>query len=291
MTRPAAAVLALTSLIISSSAAFAPATTSTTFAARRCAFTTASSPSRAAEEVTTTFLRMSDEENAQQQATLDDNNNEAELSSEEEEDAPKEDPAVTELKETISKLEATLKSKRSDLNNLKDMADKYSQSGYARQVAQVENNKRMRGANMADSKDAARATVLQSFLPVLDEMDAIAAKYEGNAFAGTLQSGLTSEFQNTLNEMGVAEYIVASGDDVVMGRVVAIEEEYSEEFGKGTVITPLKSGLEIQGNIVRPAECVASLGSEAAAAAEEEAAAAEADAAAEEGSDSAAAAE
>jgi hypothetical protein len=57
------------------------------------------------------------------------------------------------------------------------------------------------------------------------------------------------------------------------------------------VITPLKSGLEIQGNIVRPAECVASLGSEAAAAAEEEAAAAEADAAAEEGSDSAAAAE
>jgi len=236
---------------------------------------------------------MSEEENAEQQATLDDNNNEAALSSEEEEgeDAPKEDPAVTELKETISKLEATLKSKRSDLNNLKDMADKYSQSGYARQVAQVENNKRMRGANMADSKDAARATVLQSFLPVLDEMDAIAAKYEGNAFAGTLQSGLTSEFQNTLNEMGVAEYIVASGDDVVMGRVVAIEEEYSEEFGKGTVITPLKSGLEIQGNIVRPAECVASLGSEAAAAAEEEAAAAEADAAAEEGSDSAAAAE
>jgi molecular chaperone GrpE (heat shock protein) len=236
---------------------------------------------------------MSDEENAEQQATLDDNNNEATLSSEEEgegEDAPKEDPAVTELKETISKLEATLKSKRSDLNNLKDMADKYSQSGYARQVAQVENNKRMRGANMADSKDAARATVLQSFLPVLDEMDAIAAKYEGNAFAGTLQSGLTSEFQNTLNEMGVAEYVVASGDDVVMGRVVAIEEEYSEEFGKGTVITPLKSGLEIQGNIVRPAECVASLGSEEAAAAAEEAAAAEADAAAEEGNDSDAAA-
>jgi molecular chaperone GrpE (heat shock protein) len=234
---------------------------------------------------------MSEEENAEQQATLDDNNNEAALSSEEEgeEDTPKEDPAVTELKETISKLEATLKSKRSYLNNLKDMADKYSQSGYARQVAQVENNKRMRGANMADSKDAARATVLQSFLPVLDEMDAIAAKYEGNAFAGTLQSGLTSEFQNTLNEMGVAEYIVASGDDVVMGRVVAIEEEYSEEFGKGTVITPLKSGLEIQGNIVRPAECVASLGSEAEAA--EEAAAAEADAAAaEEGNDSDAAA-
>ena len=215
---------------------------------------------------------MSEEENAeQQQATLEEQaaveGEEGAAAAAEEEEAPKEDPVVTELKETISKLESTLKSKRSDLNSLKDMADKYSQSGYARQVAQVENNKRMRGANMADSKSAARATVLQSFLPVLDEMDAIAAKYEGNEFAGTLRSGLTSEFQNTLNELGVSEYFVASGDDVVMGRVVAVEEEYSEEFGKGTVITPLKSGLEIQGNIVRPAECVASLGSEAEAAA------------------------
>eukprot|EP00984_Skeletonema_dohrnii_P028188 scaffold18082_cov74-Skeletonema_dohrnii-CCMP3373.AAC.2 len=157
------------------------------------------------------------------------------------------------------------------------MADKYSQSGYARQVALVENNKRMRGANMADSKSAARASVLQSFLPALDEMDVIGAKYEGNAFAGTLQSGLTMEFQNNLQELGVSEFGVESGDDVVMGRVVAVEEQFSEEFGKGTVITSLKSGLEIQGNTVRPAECVASLGSEAAAAAEEEEAAAAAE--------------
>lgn len=201
-----------------------------------------------------------------------------EESSEEANEAPKEDPEVTELKETISKLESSLKSKRSELNSLKDMADKYSQSGYARQVALVENNKRMRGANMADSKSAARATVLQSFLPALDEMDAIGAKYEGNAFAKTLQSGLTAEFQNNLRELGVSEYVVESGDDVVMGRVVAVEEQFSEEFGKGKVVTPLKTGLEIQGNIVRPAECVASLGSEAAAKEGEEAAAEEGEA-------------
>ena len=131
---------------------------------------------------------------------------------------------------------------------------------------------------MADSKSAARAAVLQSFLPALDEMDAIGAKYDGNAFAATLQSGLTSEFQNNFKELGVTEFGVESGDEVVVGRVVAVEEQFSEEFGKGTVITPLKGGLEIQRNIVRPAECVASLGSEAAAAAaEEEEAAAEAE--------------
>lgn len=201
----------------------------------------------------------------------------------EEATTPKEDPEVTELKETISKFESTLKSKRSELNSLKDMADKYSQSGYARQVALVENNKRMRGANMADSKSAARASVLQSFLPALDEMEMIGTKYEGNAFASTLQSGLTVEFQNNLMELGVSNYEVQVGEDVVMGRVVAVEEQYSEEIGKGKVITPLKSGLEIQGNIVRPAECVASLGSEAAAAAAKEEEEEEAAAAAEEG--------
>lgn len=223
---------------------------------------------------------MSEEENAVEDAAV--------TEEVEDDEAPKEDPEVTELKETISKLESTLKSKRSELTSLKDMADKYSQSGYARQVALVENNKRMRGANMADSKSAARASVLQSFLPALDEMEAIGVKYEGNAFAATLQKGLTSEFQNNLMELGVSEYNVGSGEDVVRGRVVAVEDQFSEEFGKGTVITPLKSGLEIQGNIVRPAECVASLGSEADAVAkeeEEEAAAAAAATAAEEGAE------
>jgi len=230
---------------------------------------------------------MSEEENAVEDATAAATTEES--SEEEEATTPKEDPEVTELKETISKLESTLKSKRSELNSLKDMADKYSQSGYARQVALVENNKRMRGANMADSKSAARASVLQSFLPALDEMEMIGIKYEGNSFASTLQSGLTTEFQNNLMELGVSNYDVQVGEDVVMGRVVAVQEQYSEEIGKGKVITPLKSGLEIQGNIVRPAECVASLGSEAAAAAaaaaakEEEEEEEEAAAAAEEG--------
>lgn len=267
MTRlQAAAVVALT---FASAAAFTPAASS--FASRSCSLSTSSSSLTWSPTLTTTtFLQMSEAENTEQQAALEENVAESEKEKTEE---PKVDPVVTELKETISKLELSLKSKRSELNNLKDMADRYSQSGYARQVAQVENNKRMRRDNMADSKSAARATVLQSFLPVLDEMDAIAAKYEGNAFAGTLRNGLTSEFQNTLKNLGVEEFSVASGDDVVLGRVVAVEEKYSEEFGKGTVIAPLKSGLEIQGNIVRPAECVASLGSEAEEKAEEAAAA------------------
>lgn len=190
-------------------------------------------------------------------------------------EAKKEDKLVKELKESISSLESSLKAKKSQLSNLKDTADKYSSAGYARQVALVENNKRMRGANMADSTSASRASVLQSFLPVLDELETLRQQYESNGFAKTLNSGLRSELDKALKELGVTEYMVDSGQtimgsNVAAGRVVAVEEEYSEEYGQGTVIRQLKSGLEIKGNVIRPAEVVGSLGQESSGAAVEE---------------------
>jgi molecular chaperone GrpE (heat shock protein) len=178
----------------------------------------------------------------------------------------KEDKLVKELKESIASLESSLKAKKLQLSNLKDTADKYSSAGYARQVALVENNKRMRGANVADNKSASRSVVLQSFLPVLDELETLGQQYESNNFAKTLNSGLRSELDKALNELGVTEYMVESGMTMgtAVGRVVAVEEEYSEEYAKGTVIRPLKSGLEIKGNVIRPAEVVGSLGKQSA---------------------------
>ena len=124
----------------------------------------------------------------------------------------------------------------------------------------------MRGANVADNKSASRSVVLQSFLPVLDELETLGQQYESNNFAKTLNSGLRSELDKSLNEFGVTEYMVESGMAMgsAVGRVVAVEEEYSEEYAKGTVIRPLKSGLEIKGNVIRPAEVVGSLGKQSA---------------------------
>jgi molecular chaperone GrpE (heat shock protein) len=178
-------------------------------------------------------------------------------------EAKKEDKLVKELKESIASLESSLKAKKSQLSSLKEAEDRFSSAGYARQVALVENNKRMRGANVADNKSASRAAVLQSFTPVLDELEALGQRYEGNGFAKTLNSGLRSELDKALHELGVAEYVVESGQAIGdTGRVVAVEEEYSEEYAKGTVIRSLKSGLEIKGNVIRPAEVVGSLGRE-----------------------------
>jgi molecular chaperone GrpE (heat shock protein) len=172
-----------------------------------------------------------------------------------------EDPEVTALKSTIAQLESDLKQKKSKLQNLQEMADRYSSSGYARQVALVENNKRMRGANMADTKSASRAAVIQTFLPVMEELDGVSKKYEGDSFASSL-GALRTEFYNSLAELGVTEYGAEVGEAVDGGRVVAVQEEHSEDVAKGSVISLLKTGYEIKGNVVRPAECVGSLGSE-----------------------------
>lgn len=177
---------------------------------------------------------------------------------------PKVDQEIVELKESIASLESDLKVNKYKLSDLQGKADKFSSAGYAREVARGVNNKRTRGANNSDTKSAARAVVMQSFLPVLEELDAAGAKYKGVAFAKTFDAGIRSEFEKALSGLGVTEYASESGQSVDTGRVVAVEEAYSEEFAKGMVIRAVKSGLEISGNVVRPAEVVGSLGSESA---------------------------
>jgi molecular chaperone GrpE (heat shock protein) len=170
---------------------------------------------------------------------------------------------VEELKLSIASLESSLKAKRSQLSSLGEQIDRYSSAGYARQVASVENAKRVRGANMADDKSAARASVLRSFLPALDELDVLGEKYGGNDFARTFDSGLRSELESSLRDLGVSVYEVSAGQSILdVGRVVAVEQEPSEEHPRGTAIRSVKAGLEISGNVIRPAEVVGSLGRE-----------------------------
>ena len=124
----------------------------------------------------------------------------------------------------------------------------------------------------------ATANVLREFLPVYDKMNQLKEKYADDEF-GSKYSGLS--MTPTFNKMGVQEYTLAEGDPVDNFRAVVVDSEYSTTHPKDTVIRPTAMGLELEGNVIRSAECVASLGSEeeaaaaAAAAAEEAAAAAE----------------
>lgn len=78
--------------------------------------------------------------------------------------------------------------------------------------------------------------------------------------------------EESFAKMGVTEYNLEPGQDLDDYRMVAVESEYSTEIAKDKVIRPVAAGLELEGNIIRAAQCVVSAGSE------EEAAAAESEA-------------
>eukprot|EP00547_Thalassionema_nitzschioides_P003008 CAMPEP_0194205568 /NCGR_PEP_ID=MMETSP0156-20130528/4810_1 /TAXON_ID=33649 /ORGANISM="Thalassionema nitzschioides, Strain L26-B" /LENGTH=278 /DNA_ID=CAMNT_0038931871 /DNA_START=37 /DNA_END=873 /DNA_ORIENTATION=- len=180
---------------------------------------------------------------------------------EEEQEEPPEDPEVVALKEDIKTFESELRAKRNNLSNVLDSADRYTQGGYARQVAQMEDMKRIRLSMQSSNKDTAKAGVVQNFLPVLEELEKVRETYKDQEF-GSKYSGLTSAMSAALQELGVSDYTVKEGDEINVQRMQVVEEEYSEQFSKGTVIRPVSVGMEISGNVMQMAKVVGSLGSE-----------------------------
>ena len=120
----------------------------------------------------------------------------------------------------------------------------------------------------SSNKYAATAGVLTEFLPVLDRLQALREQYDADEF-GAKYSALAGGLRAAFTEMGVTEYTVNEGEPVEKSRVVVVDSEYSETVEKDTVLRPVAIGMELQGNVVRMAECVASLGSETSAEEEE----------------------
>lgn len=216
----------------------------------------------------------------------------AEEESLEQEEQVEEDPETIALKEEIAKLEAELKEKRRQVEYTADQADEYSQAGYARKVAEMENMRRARSVSHfllsilcsrqrsnsfsflypylctqmlnTSNRSSSTAALLTKFLPTMDKLKELRAKYgeddfgkQYNALPGTLMAGFSA--------MGVADYSVNAREQIDQDRMIVVGEEYSAELPAGTVIREVSSGLQLEGNVIRMAECVASLGPENAA--------------------------
>ena len=111
----------------------------------------------------------------------------------------------------------------------------------------------------------------------MDKLKELRAKYgddsfgkQYNALPGTLMAGFSA--------MGVADFSVEAGEKLDTERMVAVAEEHSAELPAGTVIREVTAGLQLEGNVIRMAECVVSLGPEPASADGEKAEAKEEDA-------------
>lgn len=200
-----------------------------------------------------------------------------------------EDPEVVALKEEIAKLESELKSKKSSLSYVLDQVEEYSKSGYARAVAEMENMRRVRSVSATwcsffvgiylansshsilsspsvssknmntSSKTSALAGVLRDFLPVYDRTDFLKEKYMNNEF-GSKYGGLS--IGPTFTKVGVKEFSVMEGAPVDLIRMHVVGSEYSEAL-KDTVIRQVSPGMELEGNVIRAAKCITSLGKEA----------------------------
>ena len=118
------------------------------------------------------------------------------------------------------------------------------------------------------------AGVLASFMPVLDSLTDLQAKY-GNDEFGKGYNAMEGIMRQVFTDLGSSEYTIATGDAIDKSRMDVVDAVYSEEFPANTVIEPLTMGWELQGNVIRSAQCVASLGSQAAVEEEEEEAAEE----------------
>lgn len=178
---------------------------------------------------------------------------------EEEEEGPPEDPELTALKESIAALEATLADKKSKLQYELEKCEEYSKSGYARKVADMENMKRVRSNIASTTQSSATAAVLKNFLPIYDRFNTLKETYLGDEF-GRKYSEIN--LQKTFSTMGVTDFNVEAGEAVNNFRMKVLESEVSTEQRKDSILRQVAPGLELNGNVIRAALCVSSLGME-----------------------------
>jgi len=110
----------------------------------------------------------------------------------------------------------------------------------------------------SSSKSIAMAGVLRDFLPVYDKMEMLREKYQNDEF-GSKYGGLS--IGPTFTKMGVKEFSVAEGGPVDFSRISVVGSELSDA-AKDTIIQQIRPGLELEGNVIRAAECISSAGSE-----------------------------
>jgi molecular chaperone GrpE (heat shock protein) len=181
-----------------------------------------------------------------------------------------EDEEIKALKEEIAALEATLHNKRMECSRLEDMVEDFSETGYLRQCADMENTRKRSASSHQTSKYISRASVLQRhFLPILEEMSTLQEKYastpNGKSY-DTLRSDMMLALQKKID---VTAFDSPVGKEVNKQRDAIVGYEVSDTVPKGYVLRAVKSGLEVHGNIICPAQCIVSQG---AAVKEEEAA-------------------
>lgn len=189
-------------------------------------------------------------------------NAEVEQEEPQEPEQPTEDPELTALKEEIANLESDLKAKRVEANRNLNLADDYSEGGYQRKCAEMDNYRRSVAATSNNNQLAAKANILQSLLPNLDELNYISQTANESEFAQSYIA-LRNDFANSLSSMGVTSFTVEVGTQMDTRRCHVLSEQVCEDVEEAGIILGVEfEGYEVDGNVIRLAEVVVSKGKE-----------------------------
>jgi molecular chaperone GrpE (heat shock protein) len=212
----------------------------------------------------TTLLRSSGSSGVENDETARTTRASAEPAADNEPDTPKkeaeEDPELVALKQEIASVESALKAKKRTLLATRDSVEEYSKQGYARKVAEMENMRRNRSTLNKSNRSYATAAVIAEFVPSYDKLLQLKEQYSEVPFAKQYEA-LSGTMRSAFSELGVQDYVVSEGDKVNRDTMNVVEQRNSESAAKGVVLEVVSNrGLELQGNVVRQADVVASLG-------------------------------
>ena len=94
---------------------------------------------------------------------------------------------------------------------------------------------------------------------MFDKLNTLKDTHSGDEF-GSKYSELN--LQQTFATMGVTEFNVEAGESVNNFRMRVLESEVSTEHPEDTVLRQVAPGMELDGNVIRAAMCVSSVGPE-----------------------------
>lgn len=182
-----------------------------------------------------------------------------ELDSEEELEAAPETEEV-EASEDAEKIEEDAKEPtlEEQLEAAKAKAEE-NYSSYLRSVADLDTYRRRVMREKDELKQYAVSGLIESILPIYDNMGFGLASAESDADPKVVVQGIQmvlSQFQKVLEENGVEEIAPEKGGEFDPNLHEAFQTQPSDEVDEGAVLQLIRKGFSLNGRLIRPANVI-----------------------------------
>ncbi len=142
----------------------------------------------------------------------------------------------------------------------KKLADE-NYKNYLRSVADFDTYKRRVIREKDDLRQYAVSGLLESILPIYDNMELGLISAEQNADPKVVVQGINmvlTQFQSVLSENGIEEVDPEKGDAYDHNLHEAVQTQPSDEVEAGLVLQLVRKGFSLNGRLIRPATVIVS---------------------------------